>query len=576
MRELHEHQQPLAGAEGNVWRGALPERKLLGADLIAGLTVAVASLPYNMASAVMAGLNPVQGLYAGMIGAPVAALMTSSVFMVVSTTSAMALATGSAIAVLPEEQRPAAAVTLTILIGLFQIAAGLAKLGLLTRYVSDAVMTGFLTGVAVLIVLSQIDNLTSLSFNAANRGLRLFEAVLRYREVNVRALAVGAATIALVLVFERTRLKKLAMLLALVLVSLVVAFFGWKGVELVGASSHIPRGLPTVFTLDLVHFPGIVVSAMAIGIIGLVQGAGIGHAYPNPDGKYPGASRDFWAQGGANIASGIFRGMPVGAAAWVTALNVSAGARTRWAKIFCGLFLVIAVVVFGGPIEHIPLAALAGVLALVGLRSINLGRILTVWQTSSVAAAVMALTFLATLALPIQQAVFLGVAASFIMVVLREAEKVRVCEFVLREGELPEERPAPRELPSDRITLLYPYGCLFFAGARTLEESLPRADNARRAAVILLLRGHTEIGSTFIGVLRRYTRIVHENGGKVLVAGVNESVWTQLSKTGTLAMLGEENVFLVGPRLFEPALQALRSARAWLADQTTEAQGGEP
>ncbi|MGE0126614.1 MAG: SulP family inorganic anion transporter [Blastocatellales bacterium] len=567
-------QQGLAGAGENIRRAAMPERESLTADLIAGLTVAVASLPYNMAAAVIARLNPVQGLYAGMIGGPVAALTASSTFMVTGPTAATALATGVVLAGFPEEQRLGAAASLTILIGMFQAVAGMARLGFLTRYVSNAVMTGFLTGVAVLIILSQFGDLTNLSFHAANKALRLSEAVVRYRELNVRSLAVGAATIALVLVFERTRLKKLAMLLALAVVSVAVNFIGWKGIALVGASHSVPRSLPKIFMFDLLHFPGLLVSALAIAIIGLVQGAGIGHSYPNPDGKYPDASRDFWAQGAGNIASGLFQGMPVSGSAWATAANVSAGARTRWAKIFCGLILIIAVLAFGGLIERIPVAALAGLLALVGVRSVNLGRIKTVWHTGLVTAMVMALTFVATLALPIQQAVYLGVAVSFIVTVVSAAEKVQVFEIVLREGELPEERPAPRELPSNRITILQPYGSLFFAGARELEERLPAAENGRRAVVILLLRGHTEIGSTFIGVVRRYAKPIQKNGGRLMLAGVSKSVYQQLLKTGTLALLGEENVFPAGRRLFEPALTALRSARAWLAEQTRHEDEG--
>ncbi|HKQ76760.1 MAG TPA: SulP family inorganic anion transporter [Blastocatellia bacterium] len=575
MQESREYQRQLAEAGRTVLPGAPPARQHLGADLVAGLTGAVAGLPFNMAAAVMAGLNPVNGLYAGMIGAPVAALTSNSTYMMVSATSAISLATGSALAGLTEEQKLIAVAPLTILIGLIQTAAGLAKLGYLTRYISNAVMTGFMTGVAFLIILSQLGDLTSLSLKASNQALRLFEAAIRYRELNIRALAAGAVTVALVLAFERTRLKKLAMLLALVAVSCAVNLVSVKGIEMVGASISIPRALPKVVMFDLTHLPGLLISALAIGIIGLVQSAGIGHAYPNPDGKYPEASRDFGAQGVANIASGALRGMPIGGSAWATAVNVNAGAVTRWSQVFYGLFFVTAVLVFGGLIERIPIAALAGLLVLVGFRSLNPGRIQTVWQTSYVAAAVMTLTFVATLTLPIEQAVFLGVAFSFLMTVVREAEKVKVVEIVIREGELPEEREAPRELPSDRITILLPYGSLFFAGARTLEDSLPSADNARRAVVILGLRAQSEIGSTFIGVLRRYSATIQKNGGKLMLAGVNKQVMRQLSKTGTLAFLGEENVFPAGNRLLEPAINALRSARAWLAERNARGDGAE-
>lgn len=258
--------------------------------------------------------------------------------------------------------------------------------------------------------------------------------------------------------------------------------------------------------------------------------------------------------------------MPVGGSAGSTAINVNAGAKTRWANIFSGLFLLVGVVLLGGLIEQIPMPALAGLLVLAGFRSINLTRILTVWQTSRISATIMGLTLIATLMLPVQIAVFLGVAVSFLMTVISASEQVRVIEIVIRDKGLPEEHPAPKEVPSNAITILQPYGSLFFAGARTLEDSLPAAADARHAVVILLLRGRTEAGSTFIGVLRRYAETLQANGGRLMLTGVGKQFYDQLANTGTLAVLGEENVFPAGDRLFAPALRALHTtARAWMA-----------
>lgn len=562
-----QYQRQLSDLQRQIRRAALPQRKHLRSDLVAGLTTAIAAVPDGMASAVMAGLNPVQGLYACMIGTPVAATATSSVFMKVNTTSAMALATGAALVAVPTDQRLAAAVALTILIGIFQIAAGLAKLGFLTRYISNAVMTGFMSGIAVLIILGQLGDLTGLSFATQNKLLQLAELTLRLRQIDLATLFVGVGTIALVLAFERTRLRNFAMLLGLVLASLTVPALGLAGVELVGTSNSIPRSLPQFTMFDPAQVPGLLGSAVAVGIIGLVQGAGIAQAYPNPDGKFPNASRDFWAQGVANVAAGSFLGMPVGGSANATAVNIGAGARTRWSNIFSGAFLAVSVVALAGLIEQIPMAALAALLVLAGVRSIKPASILTVWQTSRLPAAIMGLTFVATLVLPVQYAVFLGVAVSFLTTVISTSEKVRVVEVVMRNNELPVERPAPPELPSDRITLLMPYGSLHFAAARMLEESLPAAENARRAVVILLLRGHSDIGSTFIGVLWRYAITLQENGGRLMLAGVDSHVYNQLEKTGTLGVLGADNIFPAGERLFEPGLKALRAARTWLATQ---------
>lgn len=114
MQKPEQYQQQLSDYQQRIRRAIVPQRKHLRADLVAGLTTAIAAVPDGMASAVMAGLNPVQGLYACMIGTPVAAAATSSVFMKVNTTSAMALATGAALVAVPTDQKLAAVVALTM------------------------------------------------------------------------------------------------------------------------------------------------------------------------------------------------------------------------------------------------------------------------------------------------------------------------------------------------------------------------------------------------------------------------------------------------------------------------------
>jgi len=132
------------------------QRKALIPNLVAGLTTAIADIPDAMASAVLAGTNPVYGLYAIMVGKPIGGLLTSSHFMTLAVTSAMALTAGSALTGFSGESHTQALFTLTLLVGIFQVLAGLLKLGRLMRFVSNAVMIGFLTGVSVLVVLSQL------------------------------------------------------------------------------------------------------------------------------------------------------------------------------------------------------------------------------------------------------------------------------------------------------------------------------------------------------------------------------------------------------------------------------------
>ena len=147
-------------AVGRWLRSVRPERAHLRADLVAGLPGAISSVPDGMAAAVLAGVNPVQGLYAGFAGPIVGGLSSNTRMMVITTTSAAALAAGSALQGVPADKRPQAVSLLAILAGIALVAAGILRLGRYTRFVSYSVMIGFLTGISVNIVCGQIADLT--------------------------------------------------------------------------------------------------------------------------------------------------------------------------------------------------------------------------------------------------------------------------------------------------------------------------------------------------------------------------------------------------------------------------------
>ncbi len=542
-------------------------------DLIAGLTASIPSVPDAMASGVLAGISPIYGLYGLMIGTPVAALFTGSAFMSVVTTSAMAITIGTTLVNYQGNDQIAALVTIALVIGAFQLIAGLLRLGFLVRYVSNAVMTGFLSGLGVLIVLSQLGDLTGYSSEFSNKVRQSFDLLLHPAQVDIPTTFVGLTTVALILIFDRTRLRKFSMLIALLIGALLPIFFGWDSVLLVGGTADIPPGLPKpvipapLFDLDLISV------GIAVGIIGLVQGAGVSLGYPNPDGKYPDISRDFIGQGVANLAVSLFQGLPVGGSLSSTALVVSAGAKTRLANIFTGLFAIIAVVLLAPLIEILPMAGLAAILVIAGVQSIKIPRIRTVWQTSSASSAMMIFTFFATLVLPLQVAVFLGILLSFLMHIYRSAEKVDIVEIVpLGDGRY-EERPAPKQLPSNQVTILAPKGSLFFAGAAEFEEDLPSLEDSQGTVVLLRLRGRDEIGSTFMTVIARYTANLKAKQGKLVLVGVSEPVYHQIEKTGLLEELGQENIYLATSIIGDSALEAYQDANAWLENKV---ENGNP
>ena len=536
-------------------------------DIGAGLTLAMVAIPDSIASAILAGVNPIFAFNSMMVGMPVAGLTTSSQFMNCALTSAMMLAVGGVMVGVSAAEQVSVLVTLTILVGLFQLLLGVFKLGSLTRFISNAVMTGFFTGIAITIILSQLGDLTGYESEAGRPLAQTADLLLHLNEIQWPSLLTGVATIALILLLIRTRLKPYSLILALLLTSGVVALLGVESVHLVGDSYDISGALPRLALPALSLVPKLLLPAISIALIGLIQAAGVSQNIPNPDGDYPDTSRDFLGQGIGNTAAGFFQGLPVGGSLAGTALSVSSGAMSRWANVFAGLIFIVLVLLFGNLVELVAEPAIAALLIVAGLETINRARIADVWDVGVGPRLIMLFTLIATLILPVQWAVFLGVALSILVYVVRASSDIEIREVVRREDGLFDERPAPTQLSDDSITILHAWGSLFFSGAYTLQQHLPEVGDAQRAVAILRLRGRSQIGSTFIQVLERYAQQLQANGGKLMLAGVSEHVMEQLAKTETFETIPKEDVFLAKDTLGRATLDAVAAAEQWLTEE---------
>ncbi|NJN81594.1 MAG: SulP family inorganic anion transporter [Caldilineaceae bacterium] len=541
------------------------ERKSIVRDILAGLIAAVAAIPDGLASGVLAGVNPVYGLYNLMTGTPVGALLTSSVYMAVINTSAMALVVFEAMKGYSETEQAQALVTLTLLTGIFQLALGLLKMGYLTRFISNSVMRGFLTGISIVIILSQLSDFTGYAAQGANKVAQTIDLLRHLDEVDPNTLLVGLLTIGIILLLERTRLKPVSMLVAIMVAALLVKFLNWDSVILVGDTALITRSLPMLTMPSVTQIPDLLQYAIAIGIIGLVQAAGVSQGFPNPDGKTPNADGDFRGQGLANIVAGFFRGLPLGGSVSGTSLVVSAGAQTRWANIFTGLFVAVGVLLFANLIMALPMTSLAAILILAGYGSIKPALVRSTWKTNHQAQFVMLLTLIATLFLPVYQAIFLGVVIQVFVYIYQAAERMRIVELVpTADGDFQERATEPK-LADGAVTMLLPYGSLFFAAARDFEEEAPQADSSKRAAVLVVLRGRENLGSTAVGVIERYAKTLAQNGGQLFLVDVGQPVRDQLEKTGVIATIGAENVLAPQDGLTKSLRDAFGRASEWLA-----------
>lgn len=550
-------------------------RDTLRSDAVAGLVLGVESVPDGLAAGLLAGISPLSGLYAYLFGTLGGSLFTGSAFMAVQATGAMAIVVADVPAVHSGTDPQRALFTLSVLTGLVMLAAGFLRLGSVLRFVSNSVLVGFISAVGVNIILGQLANLTGYKAAGANRIVRAVNTLIHPGELHWQSVLAGVVTIALILLLERTRLGPLGLVLAAAVTSAAVAAVGWETVATVGDLGTIPRSLP----LPVIPVPGLIpsllVPALSLAFVGLVQGAAISAKFPNPDGGYADASRDFIGQGAANVLAGFFRGMPVGGSTSASALNKAAGARSRVSLIIASAVMAVVILAFAGLVGQIVMPALAGLLMLVGYRTIRTADLQAVWQTGPVQKAVVVTSFVLTMIIPLQYAVLTGVGLSVILHVVRQSNQITIKRWRLDpEGNLIESGP-PDRLPDAEVVILQPYGSLFFAAAPMLEAQLPAAEGARNCVVILRLRGRTDLGTTVIEVLRRYAEVLIATGSKLVIVSAGEHVQDQFRATGITELIAPENIYAGDERIGATLRRAYTDATAWIAENR-RAGGGDP
>ena len=188
------------------------------------------------------------------------------------------------------------------------------KLGRYTRFVSHSVMTGFLTGVSLILILSQFGDLVGYPATGANSVAKAWDTLTHIPEWSMPALAIGASAMVIAVALDRTPLSTIGPLLAIVVPSVVVAMRPQAEVALASDTAEIPAGMPmpALPSFDLVSPTIAVTSALAITVVILVQSSGVAGQFRNPDGAPSNISRDFVAHGAANLATSLFRGIPSG------------------------------------------------------------------------------------------------------------------------------------------------------------------------------------------------------------------------------------------------------------------------
>lgn len=521
-------------------------RKTIGKDAVSGIVLGIEAVPDGLAAGLLAGLNPLAGLYAYLFGMVGATFVTSSTFMAVQATGAMALIVSDSD--LQSRADPDRALyTLAIMTGIVMIIAGLLGGGRLVRFVPTAVMTGFVTAVGVNIVLGQLSNFTGFASQGANRLTKLFDLLVHIPQWSIASVAVGLVVVGLIYLFRLTPVGSLGLVIAVVLGSgMAVLLNVWLAdpVLLLDDIVEVPAGLPAPVLPNLEDVVFLLIPAFSLAFVGVIQGAAVGAGLPTPGGKPADTSRDFVGQGAGNIVSGLFQGMPVGGSMSGSSLVVAAGAKTRLVFIVAGGVMALLILTASDLVGHVAMPALAGLLIVIGIGAIKPSRIYSVVKSGPLPTAIMAVTFGLTLVVPLQYAVLVGVGLGIILFVAQQSNQVRVRQVHVLDGGRMRESTPPPTIAAGEIVILQPYGSLFFASAPVFEHQLPAVSRESKGAVVIIrLRGTDQIGLSLIEVLRRFAHDLRDADAELKLVISEQQVLDQVLLSGLADELGPGNVY---------------------------------
>ncbi len=526
----------------------------LRADLIAGLTGAIVVLPQGVAFATIAGMPPEYGLYAGMIPAIVAAWFGSSRHLVSGPTTAASVVLFSALAPLAAPGSPdyvALALTLTFMVGLIELALGLARLGALVNFISHSVVVGFTAGAAVLIAAKQLKHFFGIEMDASGHLHELlWQFILHLPSLNPAATLVGLTTLGIGIACRRWLPRIPYMIIAILGGSLVALGLNhWLGPETIriAAVGALPAQLPPLSApaLTLDHIRELAPAALAVTLFALTEAVSIARALAARGGYRIDGNQEFIAQGLSNIAGSFFSGYVATGSFNRSGVNYESGARTPLAAIFAALFLMAIVLLIAPYAGYLPKAAMAGVLFLVAWGLIDFDEIRHILHSSRRESAVLAVTFCAALFLELEFAIFAGVLLSLVLY-LERTSKPRIVTLA-PDPRLPKQAfssdPEITQCPQLRFVRID--GSLFFGSVAHVEQYFDwlRATHPEQRHLALIANGINFVdlqgGQTLVAESERRRMA----GGGLYLINVKQGLWESLDQFGYLEDSAARNIF---------------------------------
>ena len=525
------------------------DRAWLQKDVVAGLTTAAVILPKAMAYAALAGLPVQVGLYTAMVATAVYAVLGTSRRLSVSTTTTIGILTAAEVsAVVPDGgalQAVAAASTLAVMVGVLLVLASVLRLGFLANFISDPVLTGFKAGIGVVIVVDQAPKLLGIHFDKGGFFENVLAIVVRLGESSPLTMAVAAGTLALMALLPRALPKVPAPLVA---VGAAIAASGLLGLGDAGVSlaGTIPSGLPSPLVPDLSLFRSMWPAALGIALMSFTESIAAGRAFSRTGEARPVANQELFATGLANVAGGLFGGMPGGGGTSQTAVNTRAGAMSQLSGIVTALGTV-AVLLFLAPlISLMPQATLAAVVIATSIGLVSLPELDAIrrvrraefaWAVTAVAGVVVLGTLPGILG-----AVLLSLAH-----LVSQANDPPVYVIGRKRG-TDVYRPVSREHPDDEtfggLLILRTEGRIYFANAQRIADKMaPLVAAARPQVVVLDMGAVPDIEYTALKMLTEAEERLRGMGVVMWLARLNPAALDVVQRSPLGERLGRGRMF---------------------------------
>ena len=550
--------------------GWLPryERRRLRGDVTAGIAVTALVVPKNLGYAGIAGVPLQNGLYAAAAGAIIYALFCTSRQISTGPSSSLAAVAGGAVLVtgLGEHEAAQLVAAITLVTGILFLALAALRMGWIARFLSRAVVTGFLAGAAVDVVIGELPKLTGTSAEGDTAGREFATWLSSLGDAHGTTVLVAVISLAVILGlrFVAPAVPGALVLVVGGLIASGVFDLGAHGVALVG---HVPRGLPAPelpdATLVKDHYVTIVVAAVALLLIGFSQTAGDARAFATRHRYRIDINQESVAQGMANIGAGVFQGMPVSTSLSASSLNESAGATTPVASLTTGALVLATLIVLAPVFSHLPKAVLGAVIIdAVVFGMIDITELRRLYRVTRFDFWIAVAAIIGVLSAGVLAGVVIGVALSLGWLIY-----VATGPPMPQLGREPntqvfrdlDENPTDETFPG--IPVIRLDGGLFFATAEALEDRirglLEREPKTR--ALVLDLEGVDFVDSQGSAKLSDIHELTHTEGVTLRLARLKPHVLKVLRADGVLDLIGADHVHGNVDRALEAELAAERS-----------------